>query len=202
MDDVNPDTAMPRQYFREMYDGSADPWGFDDRWYEARKFAITMACLPEERYRRALEPGCSNGALTAQLAHRCDELIAFDLLDDVAQRCHDRMASHPGVEVVCAPFPEFWPPGRGDLVMWSEIAYYIAGPAAEYALSGLERWLEPGGNLVAVHYTGPTSYPRRGDEIGPWLDDVPFLDRRCAHVDDGFELGVWERRPVASERSS
>jgi hypothetical protein len=200
MADVNRDTTMPYEYFRAMYDGAPDPWGFDDRWYEVRKFAITMACLPRPRYRRGLEPGCSNGALTERLAQRCHELIAFDFVDDVVQRCRSRMASHTGVEVVRESFPQYWPPGHGDLVVWSEVAYYLAGPQAEGALAGLERWLEVGGHLVAVHYTGATSYPRRGADIAPWLDGADFLERRCEHVDDEFEVGVWERRAVAANR--
>ena len=49
-------------YFADMYAGDDDPWGFDDRWYERRKYALTVAMLPDPRYRRALEPGCANGA--------------------------------------------------------------------------------------------------------------------------------------------
>ena len=193
MDEVTPTAAMPHDYFRDMYGGSPDPWGFDDRWYEQRKFAITMACLPTPRYRRALEPGCSNGALTERLAQRCDELVAFDFVDEAVRRCRDRTASNLGVEVRCESFPDFWPEGHGDLVVWSEVAYYLSDEQADSSLAGLERWLEVGGNLVAVHYTGDTNYPRRGSDIVPWLDSVAFLERRCHHVDDQFELGVWER---------
>ncbi len=194
MSDVSARTTKPYDYFREMYDRSPDPWGFDERWYERRKFAITMAALPRAHYHRCLEPGCSNGALTERLAQRCNELVAFDFVDDAVQRCRERMSSEPGVEVVCASFPDFWPSGRGDLVVWSEVAYYVAGERADEALAGLERWLEAGGHVVAVHYTGATDSPRSGTAIGPWLDGADFLERRCTHVDDQFELGVWERR--------
>ncbi|HSP28969.1 MAG TPA: SAM-dependent methyltransferase [Ilumatobacteraceae bacterium] len=199
MAEVNSPAAMPYDYFRGMYDGSPDPWGFDDRWYERRKFAITMACLPRPRYRRALEPGCSNGALTEQLAQRCDELIAFDFVDDVVQRCRTRVASNTGVTVACESFPDFWPPGHGDLVVWSEVAYYLTAEQADHALAGLERWLEVGGHLVAVHYTGATNYPRHGRDIVPWLDGAGYLERRCHHVDDEFELAVWERHPTTNQ---
>ncbi|MFE7421819.1 hypothetical protein [Rhodococcus sp. NPDC057529] len=64
---------MGPSYFDAMYAASPDPWGFGDRWYEQRKYALTLAALPRPRYRRAFEPGCSIGILTAALAHRCDE---------------------------------------------------------------------------------------------------------------------------------
>jgi SAM-dependent methyltransferase len=191
MDDLR--STMPHGYFRSMYDRAPDPWGFDARWYERRKFDITLACLPRPRFRRALEAGCSNGSLTELLAPRCDELVAFDFVADAVERCRRRCDGLDRVAVVHASFPEFWPSGRGDLVVWSEIAYYVAGLSADRALAGLERWLEPGGTVVAVHYTGETNYPRPGSAIVPWLDDVDFLRRQCHVVDDEFELGVWSR---------
>jgi predicted TPR repeat methyltransferase len=187
--------AVPHRYFRDLYDASPDPWGFDDRWYEQRKFAITMASLRRPRYARALEPACSNGALTERLATRCDELIAFDIIDDVVRRCRERVVDHPGAEVLLESFPRFWPPGRGDLVVWSEILYYLTDAQLEEAIDGLERWLEVGGDLVAVHYTGVTDYSLAGAAIVPMLDGVDFLERRCHHLDEEFELAVWERRP-------
>ncbi|WP_244268864.1 nodulation S family protein, partial [Mycobacterium parascrofulaceum] len=57
-----------------MYAGTDDPWALSSRWYEQRKYAITLALLPARRYRHAFEPGCSIGTLTARLARRCDQV--------------------------------------------------------------------------------------------------------------------------------
>ena len=178
-----------------MYSTKEDPWGFDDRWYERRKYALTLAALGRSRYRRGFEPGCSNGALTRLLADRCDALVATEMIDEVAARARARLADRPHVEVRVATFPDGWPEGGGDLVVWSEIAYYLTPTGADVARDALDRWLAPDGELVAVHYTGATDYPRRGDEIGAWLDGVDFLERTVRHDDELFELGVW-RRPA------
>ncbi len=180
-------------YFTGMYAAADDPWGFDSRWYERRKYALTVAALPRDRYRRAVEPGCANGALTELLADRCDELHSFDLVPAVAARARARLQGRPHVHVAQGTFPDRWPPGTGDLVVWSEVAYYLADTAARRAIDGLDAWLEAGGDLVAVHWTGPTDYPRPGAEIGPWLDAVPFLDRTTTLTDPSFSLGVWRR---------
>lgn len=184
-----------REYFDDMYRSSDDPWGFDTRWYERRKYQLTLAALPLQHYRRGVEPGCANGALTEMLAPRCDELVAYELVDEAAHRARERLAQHPHVEVRCARFPDWWPDGASDLVVWSEVMYYLDLAQSDAALNGLARCLEPGGHLVAVHYTGATDYPRGGDEIGPWLDETAFLRRLVDHRDESFDLGVWERRP-------
>ncbi|CAN5212884.1 SAM-dependent methyltransferase [soil metagenome] len=182
-------------YFEGQYAGDADPWGFDSRWYEQRKQALTLALLPEPRARRALEPGCANGTLTVRLADRCDELIAYDLIDEPLQRARERTADMSHVRVLQGRLPELWPGDGGDLVVWSEVAYYLSDAAADVAASHLQRWLWPGGSVVAVHWTGGTDYPRSGAAVGRWLDHLPFLQRRSRLEEPEFEAGVWTREP-------
>src|SRR5947207_15351971 len=71
--------TLPAAYFDAMYQAAADPWGFEDRWYEQRKYAISLAQLPAARYRSAFEPGCSIGVLSRMLAARCDALLSCDV---------------------------------------------------------------------------------------------------------------------------
>ena len=63
--------SFGRSYFDDMYSDNPDPWGFESRWYEQRKYALTIAALPEPLYRSGFEPGCSVGVLTSLLAPRC-----------------------------------------------------------------------------------------------------------------------------------
>jgi len=64
--------SLDAGYFDKIYAISPDPWGFTTRWYEARKYAISLALLPREHYGDAFEPGCSVGVFTELLAPRCD----------------------------------------------------------------------------------------------------------------------------------
>jgi len=63
-------TRLSTGYFDRIYSESEDPWQLGGRWYEQRKYAITLALLPYRRYRHAFEPGCSIGVLTEQLTAR------------------------------------------------------------------------------------------------------------------------------------
>ena len=186
-----PDTGVG--YFESMYSANPDPWGFDSRWYERRKFELTLAALSQQRYRRAFEPGCANGALTTLLAERCDELISCDFVESAITNAAARVRDLPNVTILNAHFPTFWPSGTGDLVVMSEVAYYLDDASAQVAVNGLERWLHPGGDIVSVHYIGETDYPRSGRSISTWLDDVRFLQRLTLLDDPQFQLGVWRR---------
>ncbi len=193
------------QYFHTIYAEDRDPWGFEVRWYERRKFALTLALLPKPRYACAFEPGCANGALTELLQARCDRVVAYELVPEVAMRARERLAAHSHVDVRAGAIPRDWPDQRLDLVVLSEIAYYLTTPGRDRALWELERSLEHGGDVVAVHYTGVTDYPMRGEEVGAWLDGVPWLDRLVDHTDPQFVAGVWRRRvpgvPVGISRA-
>jgi cyclopropane fatty-acyl-phospholipid synthase-like methyltransferase len=192
---------MRHDYFAQMYAHDPDPWGFDHRWYEQRKFTLTLAALDRPMYRRGVEAGCANGSLTSMLASRCDELEAFDFVPEAVARARRRLAGQRHVRVRLGQFPDHWPAGSGDLVVWSEVAYYLGHDAGARAISGLDRWLDVDGTLVSVHYTGPTNYPRSGSSIGPWLDEVPFLRRTTTVRDEDFHLGVWTRiAPVDARR--
>ncbi len=63
-------TSTDRQYFVDLYASDPDPWRLATSWYERRKYALTVDALPNERYRRAFEPGCSIGVLSELLAPR------------------------------------------------------------------------------------------------------------------------------------
>lgn len=188
-------------YFRRMYGGDADPWGFDRHWYERRKYAVSLAALTKPRYSHAFEPGCANGALTELLAARCDRLVAAELMFDVAERARRRLADQPHVTVECAAFPAWWPEDPIDLLVLSEVAYYLREPGRRSAASELQRLLVPGGEVLSVHYTGETDYPMRGCDVPAWLDELPVLDRVVSHVDDGFELVVWRRNRMHHHES-
>ena len=60
-------SRLPDDYFDELYAQAGDPWDLATRWYEQRKYAITLALLPRQHYAHAFEPGCSIGVLTALL---------------------------------------------------------------------------------------------------------------------------------------
>ena len=130
-----PKTQEPnaQDYFAGLYQRSDDPWLLRDRWYERRKRALTLAALPDEHYRRGYEPGCANGELTVELASRCETLLAADLNPAAVELARQRGAHLQNVRVEQRAMPDDWPDGEFDLIVISEVAYYLN----EVQLAGL-----------------------------------------------------------------
>lgn len=188
--------SLPASYFEDLYATAPDPWSMATRWYEQRKYALTMAALPDERYGRVFEPGCSIGVLTALLAERCDELHAWDAATSAVEQTRARTAHLPHVRVEQALLPAGWPEGTADLVVLSELLYYFDEAALPGVLDRAEAALEPGGSLVAVHWRPPVpDYPLTGDRVHEVLDTRPGLARTLRHEEGHFQLEIFRRRP-------
>jgi SAM-dependent methyltransferase len=191
--------TLPASYFEAMYAESPDPWGFTTRWYERRKYALTVASLPREQYRRGFEPGCSIGVLTALLAERCEQLLATDIAPGAVATATQRLASCGGVDVAELAVPHEWPQGRFDLIVLSEIGYYLSADDLELLLDRVVSSLEPGGTLVAVHWRHPVpDYPLRGDDVHDLLATIPELHRLVRHEETDLVLDVFETEPTLS----
>ncbi|HEY0934667.1 MAG TPA: SAM-dependent methyltransferase [Trebonia sp.] len=181
-------------YFSGIYASSADPWGLAERWYETRKYALSVALLPREHYGSAFEPGCSIGVLSTQLAPRCDQLLACDGVPEAVTAARARTAGQPGVRVEQRVLPGQWPPGSFDLIIFSEILYYFGDDDLDRVLGLAAGALGPGGQLLAVHWRHPApDYPRTGDAVHQALAAHPGLARLTGYRDQDFAAEVYAR---------
>lgn len=157
-------TSLSPDYFAGMYAGDPDPWRFATSDYERVKYAATLAALPRPRYTAALEVGCSIGVLTRQLGPRCDALLALDVVPAVLETARKTCADQPQIRFEQATVPGDWPGGRYDLILLSEVAYYLDRADLTRLVACVETALLPGGDVVLVHYLGATDYPLSGDD--------------------------------------
>ncbi|SDJ47909.1 Nodulation protein S (NodS) [Frankineae bacterium MT45] len=196
--------SLPAEYFTQLYADSDDPWRIADGWYEHRKRAVILASLPRERFAVAFEPGCSNGELTIELASRCDRLIAWDVVDAAVERTRDRTADLPGVEVRQGSLPNYWPQEQADLILLSEVGYYLDQDDLEHAIDqGVDRLL-PGGTLIAVHWRHPApGYPLTGDRVHEIIGRQTDLVAVGGYRDADFLLDIWTHgsTPSIAEQS-
>ena len=157
-------SSIPARYFDDLYAGERDPWEFETSAYEQAKYDATLAALPRPRYRRGLEIGCSIGVLTARLAGRCASLVAVDVSEKALDAAHMRCRTLPNVAFENISVPAEWPAGTFDLIMLSEVVYYLDAGDVSRLADRVRASVEPGGHVLLVHWTGTTDYPLSGDE--------------------------------------
>ncbi|MGY3090066.1 SAM-dependent methyltransferase [Hymenobacter sp. UYAg731] len=176
MNENQPNT-LPPEYFDQVYQANRDPWNFETSPYEREKYAATLAALSRPRYTEAFEIGCSLGVLTAQLAERSGHLLAVDVSEAALAQARARCAGLPQVEIRQLRVPEEFPSQSFDLIVLSEVGYYWSPADLARAADLLIAGLNPGGQLLLVHWTPPVhDYPLTGDDVHGF-----FLDKTAAN---------------------
>jgi LmbE family N-acetylglucosaminyl deacetylase/SAM-dependent methyltransferase len=188
--------AMNEAYFDERYARRDDPWGFETRWYESRKRALTLAALPAEKYESTLEIGCSIGVLTELLAARSAAVLAVDISQQAVDRARARLRQQAHVTVERADVGRRFPQRHFDLIVLSEVGYYFDPDDLDTLLDNIENGLGPTGTLVMCHWRHPVDdYPLTGDEVHQVARTRPGLHRLAAHVEEDFILEVFSHDP-------
>lgn len=184
--------SLPPAYFERLYAGDDDPWGFGDRWYEQRKRAVTLAALTCPRYGSAFEVGCSIGLLTQALAGRCDQVLAVDVSTRALELATGRVADAGNVVLERRAVPDDWPSGRRfDLVVLSEVGYYLDAAELVRLADLAVRSLTPDGELLLCHWRHEVAdYPLLGDEVHEQLRSRTDLEVAVSHVEPDFRLDV------------
>jgi LmbE family N-acetylglucosaminyl deacetylase/SAM-dependent methyltransferase len=189
--DVAP--AANGAYFDDLYEQDRDPWKLTERFYERRKRELVLASLTRERFRRVFEPGCAIGALTVELADRCDEVVAWDgarvAVSETIRRISGRPLGSP-IHVECARIPDEWPPGQFDLIVLSEVGYYCTD--LQRLKDRVDNSLTADGVLIACHWRRPAhDHPFTAEAVHTVLKRG--LVNVVAHLEDDFLLDVWTR---------
>lgn len=138
--------------FDQLYRHSNDPWGYDHRWYEARKRQICLALLTQKHYQTVLEIGCSNGHLSEYLAQRADSLLCVDVSAQAVQLASQRLQAFRHVTIENKRIPEAFPQQKFDLIVISEVAYYLSELELSQLIEQLNHALTPTGELLCCHW--------------------------------------------------
>jgi len=195
MNDLNRESLTP-EYFDDVYDASDDPWNFTSSEYEAAKYAATVAALPDKNYQSAFEIGCSIGVLTEKLAPLCQTLLAVDVNEKALNQARSRCAGLPNVRFQKMVVPDEFPDENFDLIIVSEVGYYLS--AADWKRAGAQiiSRLDLSGVVVMVHWTHfVADYPQTGDAVHDSFAELSA--RKLKHLNakrtDDYRLDVWRK---------
>lgn len=188
-----PGLESAAQHFEQTYTAAEDPWSVRTSWYERRKRAVLLSALPRERYGNVWEPGCSIGLVTAELARRSGRVEASDVSPRAVQAARESTRTLKNVRVSLARLPDDpvpYGPGECELVVLSEVLYYLDAANRAAATDLARRVLAPGGHLVVVHWRAhPSDAHCSGEHANAEL--VQRIGSPLAHhLDEHFVLDV------------
>jgi trans-aconitate methyltransferase len=190
-------TEMSQADFEARYRENPDPWDYTTSDYEREKYGATLAACGPGPYASAIELGSSIGVFSALLAPRCRSLVTIDAAPTAVASARRRLAGSPTATAIRGAIPEAIPRREYDLVVASEILYYLDDARLSETLDVLRDCTRPGARWVAVHWR-PAGPERPFDAAQvharlrsqPWLTPIPDAGGGT----DDYLLDVLERR--------
>jgi 2-polyprenyl-3-methyl-5-hydroxy-6-metoxy-1,4-benzoquinol methylase len=188
---------MSRQmeHFERLYHANEDPWNYQTSRYERTKYEASLAVLGTKRYMRGLEVGCSIGVLTGRLAARCYSLIGLDFVPSAITAARRRCAAYSWVEFELMQVPRQWPLGSFDLIVLSEVLYFLADDDLRQIAALVIESIAPEGDVLLVNYTEPTDDPQSGESAASLFiaATVPPLQIRRQRREDRYRIDLLSR---------
>ncbi len=188
--------TLQTDYFDKIYEKNDDPWNFSESEYEAEKYAATLNSLPRKQYKNVFEIGCSIGVLTEKLAARCEKLLSVDVSEKALNQARKRCANLKNINFQKMQIPGEFPCEIFDLILISEVGYYLSPDDWLSALEKVFANLAENGQVVLVHWTPfVEDYPQTGDAVHDIFAEFAKgkfknLEKRRA---EKYRLDVWEK---------
>ncbi len=159
-----------RSYFETLFTMQYDSSKYTSP-YEQTKYEQILSLLPSNKFRRALELACAEGHFTVRLAPHVNNLIAADILQAALDRAAKRCADMKNIRFVLLDITRNPLPGHFDLIVCSEVLYYVGSREELQAVAWkITDALEAGGYLLIAHANLVVDDP---DKTGfDW--DLPF----------------------------
>ena len=186
---------MTQDDFEARYQADPDPWSYTTSDYERRKYEATLAACGPGPYAAGIELGSSIGVFSALLAPRCRSLVTVDAAPTAVTEARRRLAGNDAVTTVLGTIPAAIPRRDYDLVVASEILYYLDEDGLRATLDMLRDLTRPGARWVAVHWrpAGPDR-PFDAEQVHERLRAQPWLETVTRAPTDDYLLDVLERR--------
>jgi SAM-dependent methyltransferase len=141
------DVAGFERKFRE----NIDPWDYTNSRFEHFKRDVLVRACGHDKHGRALELGCAIGETTRYLAPLCLRLVALDGSATAIVEAKRRVRS-AHVRFVQAKLPGQMPRGQFDLIVISEIAYYLSLHELTHLAKRIATATARHGKIVLLHH--------------------------------------------------
>ncbi len=138
--------------FEALFRKDPDPWDYAGSRFESFKREVLLHACGDRIAGRGLELACANGETSRHLARRCLRLLAVDASPTVIATARQRVRDRR-VTFAVAELPSETPHGTFDLIVASELLYYMRRTDMDALLARLKQSLAPRGRIVILHHT-------------------------------------------------
>jgi len=176
-------SSRDASHFARIYQSNPDPWGFRTDPYEQAKYRHSISMLQHRRFTAGLEVGCSIGILTHMLAPHCDTLLGLDIIEQPLEAARLRCADQPWVRFERMQVPAAWPDQRFDLILLSEVLYFLSPADIDHCATRVTGSLLPTATVLLVNWLGQSDDPSSGDEAAERFIAATAGSLRIAHQD-------------------
>ncbi len=187
-----PSAACRDDALERLHAEEGDPWGVETRWYEQRKRDLVLAMLPRPTFDLSLEVGCSTGALAEALSARSGLVVAVDRSPSAVAAAGRRFDGVEHVEVIRLDVPSEWPAnGPFDLVVVSEVGYFLSPPGLDELVGRVADSLARDGVVVLCHWRHVVEgWVYDGDDVHRRFRDPRLPDVAASYVDRDVEIVI------------
>jgi len=200
-----PRTIIDIDGFDAKFEANPDPWNYRTSRFEAFKRKVLLQACGVRPFGRGLELACANGETTRMLARRCLKLTAVDGSKAAVEEARRRTAELSNVRVTQADLPAQLPQGAFDLIVVSELLYYLDQQALNRTLARCWTALAPGGRIVLLHHTiffdDVAIPPARAQSAAKAYFTArarPVFHRALSH----FDVAAFERAGMRAQQSA
>lgn len=186
---------MTQADFEARYRADPDPWSYTSSEYERAKYRATLAACGPGPFAAAIELGSSIGVFSSLLAPRCRCLVTIDAAPTAVQDARRRLAGLASVTTILGSIPAAIPRRDYDLVVASEILYYLSDRQLSDTLEVLRQCTRPGARWVVVHWRpAGAERPFDAEQVHDLLRAQTWLAPVSRAPTDDYLLDVLERQ--------
>jgi SAM-dependent methyltransferase len=173
---------------------TADIEGIESSAREQAKFARTLQAIPDDPAARVLEIGCGPGIFSSMLAGRSGDLLAIDVSSVAVAQARARLAPFPDARAEVGSLPDRLPAGPFDIIVASDVLYYLSPWELGPSLERIESVLAPGGCFIAIHHRR-IGMPMTGAEVHDRMRSALALEHDADLGDELIAIDRY-RRPA------
>lgn len=111
-----------------------------------------------------LEIGCSTGYLSQALCQKGVQVLALDVSPVAVSQAASRVGDSAPITFRHAEIPDDWPRGEFDLIVFSEVLYFMTVEEIGLCSKLAHKCLASNGYCLLVNWTGNSNLPISGQE--------------------------------------